>query len=319
MELKTIHSTGGKAVLNRLEMLRIFCTAAEAASFKEAAIRLGISPQAVTRAVRELEELTGELLFHRNTRRNHITEFGEQLAERGRRAVGEMDALFQSNRRPVDEELQGTVRITTPSSLGRTFLTPALATLGLRYPGLRLDVRLSDQIADVVDEQIDIGVRVGFFRDSRFVARRAGQIRFHVAAAPSLVALTGGPKRLQDLDTLPVTGLIDRKSGRPWAWYFKDGQQWAPRDPVFSTGDTDAELAAVLSGLAYGQLATPMVSPYLQSGQLVSVLDHLAPDPWGLYVFRPQRSPVPARIRLVFDHLVQTIAAIPDMGSSGIA
>ena len=71
-------------MLNRLEMLRIFCTAAESRNFKEAATRLGVSPQAVTRAVKELEDHVGELLFHRNTRHNRITEFGEQLAARAR-------------------------------------------------------------------------------------------------------------------------------------------------------------------------------------------------------------------------------------------
>ncbi|GAB3252588.1 LysR family transcriptional regulator [Chitinimonas naiadis] len=300
-------------MLNRLEMLRIYCAAAEAASFKEAAARLGISPQAVTRAVRELEELTGELLFHRNTRRNHITEFGEQLAERSRMAVRDMDALFLQPRKAADTELAGTVRITAPSAIGRSHLMPALAALGVAHPGLRLDLRLSDQVVDVVDEQIDVGVRIGFFRDSRFVARRAGQIRLLVVATPELIARVGRPKRIQDLEHLPVTGLADRKSGRPWHWYFRNEQQWSPREATFMTDDSEAEMGAVLGGLAFGQVATPTLLPYLQNGRLLTVLDEYAPAPWGLYVYRPQRSPVPARTRLVFDHLVETISGIPDM------
>ena len=101
-------------MLNRLEMLRIFCTAAEARNFKEAATRLGVSPQAVTRAVKELEGHVGELLFHRNTRHTRITEFGEQLALRARIGLRTVDGLFLKSGQEQDSGLSGLVRITAP-------------------------------------------------------------------------------------------------------------------------------------------------------------------------------------------------------------
>lgn len=292
-------------MLNRLEMLRIFCTAAESRNFKEAATRLGVSPQAVTRAVKELEDHVGELLFHRNTRHNRITEFGEQLAARARLSLQGVDEIFRRTEDASDSELSGLVRITAPRALGRYALMPVLAELCARHPGLHLDLRFSDQFADVVDEQIDIGIRVGVLRDSRFVARAVSSVSFHIVAAPALLARCGAPKTLQDLAERPTTVAIDPNTGRPWAWFLAGGQQWLPRTPAFATDDTGAEADAVLAGVGFAQLTAYLAAPHLRAGRLVEVLPELAPEPWSLSVYRPQRGPVAARIRLVFDRLVE--------------
>lgn len=292
-------------MLNRLEMLRIFCTAAESRNFKEAATRLGVSPQVVTRAVKELEDHVGELLFHRNTRHNRITEHGEQLAARARLSLQGVDEIFRRTEAARDSELSGLVRITAPRALGRYALMPVLAELCACHPGLHLDLRFSDQFADVVDEQIDIGIRVGVLRDSRFVARAVAQVSFHIVAAPQLLARCGVPATLQDLAERPTTVAIDPNTGRPWAWFLAGGQQWLPRAPAFATDDTGAEADAVLAGVGFGQLTAYLAAPHLRAGRLVEVLPELAPEPWSLSVYRPQRGPVAARIRLVFDRLVE--------------
>ena len=128
-------------------MLRIFCTAAESRNFKEAATRLGVSPQAVTRAVKELEDHVGELLFHRNTRHNRITEFGEQLAVRARHSLQGVDAVFQRAEQARASELAGLVRITAPRALGRHGLMRVLGELCAQHPGLQLDLRSSASAA----------------------------------------------------------------------------------------------------------------------------------------------------------------------------
>jgi DNA-binding transcriptional LysR family regulator len=295
-------------LLNRLEMLRIFCTAAEANSFKEAAIRLGISPQAVTRAVKELEHLVGELLFHRNTRRIHITAFGEQLAMRARETVIRMDGLFARTDRMSDTELDGIVRITAPITVGRRFLFPALSPVARKHPRITLDLRLSDLIADVIDEKIDIGVRVGFLRDSRFVARSTAKVAFFVVGSPELLARAGKPASIEDLSKVPTAALTDRSTGRAWPWPFIKGQQFIPNAPAFATDDSETECDAVLAGLAYGQIAGYLAVPHIRAGRLITVMDAFAPEPWGLFVYRPQRGPVTPRVRLVFDRIVRAFS-----------
>jgi DNA-binding transcriptional LysR family regulator len=297
-------------VLNRLEMLRLFCAAAEANSFKEAANRLGTSPQAITRAVKELEGVVRELLFHRNTRGIRITEFGARFAVHARETLAQVDHLFHRTDQLPDAELAGAVRITAQSTIGRRYLLKALLPLAKQHPGIKLELSLTDLVADVVDEKIDIGVRLGPLRDSLFVARPVAKISFVVVAAPELVAAAGRPATLPDLSSLPTIALMDRNTGRIWPWYFADHQQITPAAPVLVTDDQEAECDAVLAGIGYGQLPAFMALPHIQSGRLVPVLEECQPDPWDLYVYRPQRGPVPARIRLVFDHIVEALSDI---------
>lgn len=295
---------------NHLELLRIFGVAAESPSFREAASRLGMSPQGVTRAVKALENHFGELLFHRSTRQVRITEFGEQLAARVRPALVEMEALFRRPGKGVQSQLAGRVRLTAPRSLSRCCIMPALGKLAAEHPEITLDVRLSDAIVNVVDEQIDVGVRIGFLRDSRFVARQAGRMGFVLVGTPGLIARAGKPARIEQLSELPTTAMLDLNTGRAWPWYFAGGRQFTPASPAFITDDAETEMDAVLAGVAYGQLADYMAKPHIHARRLVPVLQKQAPTPWGIYVYRPQRGPVPARVRLVFDQIRAAIGEL---------
>lgn len=302
-------------MLNRLEMLRIFVAATEASSFKETASKLGISPQAVTRAVQELEQLQGELLFHRNTRSMRITAYGEALASQARASVAQMDSLFQRSDTQQDQTLSGLVRLTAPVGLGRLRLLDVLTDIAADYPQISFDLHLSDQHSAVVDEKIDIGVRFGFMRDNRFIARRVARQRFHVVATPALVKQFGAPQNVEQLHELPLSAFYDASTGRSWPWFFAGGVQYTPTQPRFSVNDSEAECSITLAGLAFSQMPSFLASPLIAAGRLVPVLTALEPEPWDLYVYRPQRGPVPARIRLVYDRLV---AALSDVDSSNL-
>lgn len=293
-------------MLNRLEMLRIFCAAAEARNFKEAAQRLGVSPQAVTRAVQELEAHVGELLFHRNTRQSHITEFGEALAAQARAGIEGVDEIFRAGRASrQQQEVSGLVRIAAPEAVGEWYLVPFLAQLNSRHPGLRFDLRLSNQTTNAIDEQIDIGIRIGFMRDSRYVARSVAEVPFHIVGTPALIERVGVPDSLEALAEMPVTATMDPNTGKPWPWFLAGGEQWQPRAPVVVTNDTRAELMAVLQGLAFGQITAFQAVPHLRKGTLVAVLEDLNPKPWSVSIYRPQRGPVAARVRVTYDWLVK--------------
>lgn len=297
-------------MLNRLEMLRIFVAAAEAHSFKDAAARLGISPQSVTRAVQDLERAHGEVLFHRNTRGIQITAYGSDLANRAKTSVRRLDELFQSPKAVESQELEGVVRLTAPVLLGRVLLMPVIKKLAADHPALRFDMHLSDARVDVVDERIDIGVRFGPLHDNRFVARRAASPAFHVVGSSALVARHGAPTRLEQLHELPTTELRDATAGKAWPWYFAGGTQIIPATPRFSSNDSDAELEAILDGVGFGQIPAYLADRHIAAGRLVPVLQEYMPEPWDIYVYRPQRGPVPARIRLVFDSCLAALAAM---------
>jgi DNA-binding transcriptional LysR family regulator len=105
-----------------------------------------------------------------------------------------------------------------------------------------------------------------------------------------------------------MTALIDANSGRPWPWYFRGGQQFAPTDAVFVTDDPESECDAVVAGLGFGQLPGYLAIPHIRAGRLRPVFEDAAPDPWDLYVYRPQRAPVPPRVRLIYDGLIEMLS-----------
>lgn len=172
-------------------------------------------------------------------------------------------------------------------------------------------MRLSDRISNAVDDKIDVGVRVGFMRDGRFVARKAADMRLTIVAAPRLTKKVGTPDGVDELAGSPVTAAIDIITGRPWSWHFSAGRQWTPVSPAFIADNADMEMGAALAGIAFAQLADYMAAPYIASGKLVRVLQKEEPPAWGLYVYRPQRAPVPARVRVVFDELQTAIGSLP--------
>lgn len=295
---------------NQLEMLRIFIVVADSSNFKEAAMRLGISPQSVTRAIQTLEETFGAALFYRSTRNTVITDFGKAMAIKCDTALQQVNDLFTQTLADQSDEIAGQIKITMPHSLGKRFLLPVLTQFQQQHPAIKLDLRLSDQIDNVVADQMDIGVRVGFFSNNRYVARRVNEVKFHIVASPVLIAKTGLPFETKDLCNMPYTGLIDRNTGRMWPWAFASAPDCYPSDPVFITDEPEAELAAVLAGVGYGQLADFICEKHIRSGELVPVLIEQSPNPWGVYVYRPQRGPVAKRIRVVFDLLVKELSHI---------
>lgn len=157
-----------RIVNNEFELLRIFRVTAESSSFRDAAVRLGTSPQGVTRAIQRLEQHYGEVLFHRSTRQVRITAFGEGLLEQVRPALEQVEELWIVPGADQQASVSGTVRVTAPHSLGTRAVLPALERVAKRHPDIMLDVRLSDRVSNAVDEKIDVGIRVGFMRDSRF-------------------------------------------------------------------------------------------------------------------------------------------------------
>lgn len=294
-------------MLNKVEMLRIFCAAAETSSFKEAAIRLGVSPQAVSRAISALETQLGEVLFFRNTRHSQITPFGISLAQRARLSLHQLDDIFTPAER-ADNGLGGLVRIAAPNALTHSSLPALISTLLAQHPQLQIELRFSDDHSDVVAEQIDIGIRVGVMRDSQLIAKVVAQCHFCMVAAPALIARYGMPQTLEALGELPTIVMLDPKTGRPWPWFLNEGATWHPRQPVIASNDAIYEYQAVLAGSGIGQLASFLAAPHIQAGTLVQVLPDITPTPWNVYVYRANKSPVPARIRLVYDWLAKGLA-----------
>ena len=292
-------------MLSKSELLRVFVVAADSKTFRDAAEKLNMSPQSVSRVIKTLEETYGELLFHRSTRTIKITKFGEQLLSRASHALDVVNDVFLFGQQQNSlDELSGNVTITTPDLIGRDFLYPLLRDFHQKYPKIHIDVRASNSFSHLVDEQIDIGIRVGKIKNNGFIVKKVNEIKIFLVASPDAINKFGTPRDINALKNLPVIESIDCNTGKGWPWMFADDMVFHPENVNFRTDDPEIERLAILDGFGFGQVSDWIVNHDIKNGHLIRLLEDFEPEPWDVYVYRPQKGPVPARVRLLYDSIV---------------
>ncbi|XUA21246.1 LysR family transcriptional regulator [Citrobacter sp. OP27] len=298
-------------MLDKLEALKIFCTAAETLKFRETAVRLGIAPQLVTRGIAELEKQLGEMLFLRNTRQMKLTPFGQQFWPKAEILLAESEALFTGHQSHKLQDMSGSVRITLPPLFENQDIFRRLLRELQNYPHLNIEWLPTDAHLNIIDEQIDIGIRIGAVPDNRFIVKTIRPVGVSIVAAPDLIERSGMPESLRDLQfNYPLSALNNSNSGRVWPWQFADGSSFFPSQPSVIAADIASELTAALAGRTYSQLPDILVRPLIQRGDLVNILPEFNYQPWQLYIFRPHQPLLPARIRLVFDLLTDILKGL---------
>lgn len=289
---------------NRFEALKVFCSLAETLQFKETASRLAVSPPVVSRVIAELEAWLGEPLFQRNTRQVNLTEFGQQFLPQAIQLLEDSERLFTPGKKQQAEAVAGLVRVTVPDLPDEdTFLHTLLERLQ-PYPDLVIDWRKDTARLNVVDQQIDLGAHIGMPADNRFIVRKVGEVREHIVATPALAKRHGQPADWQAMQQhWPLAASIDANTGRPQNWYLNRELQFLPRKPVCVSNEISTQLQIARSGRAAVLLLDWLCRPYLENGELVELLPDLPRTAWPVYVYRPQRTVTPLRVKVVFDTL----------------
>ena len=199
--------------MDRLDELTIFVAIVEAGSLVSAARRLRRSPPAVTRALGALEDRIGLRLFDRTTRRLAPTEAGRELAERARTLLADYEeVLAGASQAPV----RGVLRITAPVQFGRRHVAPIVSAFLNDYPDVRVELSLNDRNLDLIEEGLDLAVRIGALADSSLVARQVGSVRRVVVASPGYLAGRGMPRVPADLAAHDTIFGMARSSAREW-------------------------------------------------------------------------------------------------------
>ena len=186
------------AAMDLVDGMRVFVASVETGSFSGAASRLGLSPKLASKYLAELESRLGTQLLHRTTRRLGLTAAGEKLMARAPDWLNDLEDMTGSLREGR-RGLAGTLRLSAPVSYGERKLMPLLRRLRALHPDLVIDLRLSDRFVDLAAEGIDVAVRIGRLDDSALIARRLGQSRLLLVAAPGFLDRNGRPDRLADL------------------------------------------------------------------------------------------------------------------------
>lgn len=288
--------------MNALSAIEAFVRVAEAGSFRGAAARLGISPSAVSKAVARLEAELGATLLARTTRSVRLTTEGELFLEQARPALDQlyagMDLVAQSREAP-----RGPVRLSLPLVLGDAVVA-GLPRLLARYPGLQLDVTVTDREVRVVEEGFDVVVRIGDLVDSSLIGHRLRASRWLTAASPAYLAKHGTPARPRDLADHACLRFT-RPSGGLTPWRFREGD----RVEIVRVGERlrmdhgPLLVDAAIAGLGIVQAFDFMLADALGSGRLVQVLGaHSAAGPPVHALCPPGRQRTP-RVRAVLDLL----------------
>ncbi len=291
--------------MGALSYIETFSAVVENGSFTAAAQALGISKPVVSKQVSLLEQQLGVQLLHRTTRRLHLTEAGEVFASYARRIMLEAREAEQSVL-PLQSEPQGRLRISVPESLAISLLPALLQNFQQKYPKLELDVHVTGRFIDLVEEGIDIALRVGKLEDSSLIARLIMPCSFHVCGSPDYFAKHGTPTHPEELDDHNCLIYSQVQKSDIWSFRGAKGKEFR----VKVQGNLCAEAGNLLMNAALngsGVFIGPsfMVSDAINNGRLKTVLDEYAHAATGLYAVYPYSKLVSTKVRAFVDYLVE--------------
>ena len=293
--------------MDRLAGIRVFTQVVDSGSFARAADRLGLSTSAASRQVADLEAHLQTRLLNRTTRRVTLTESGRAFYGR---AVELLADLEEAEREASSAAAvpRGTIRLTAAVTLGVRHLAPLIAGFLARHPGVAFDVSLSDRIVDLVEEGLDLGVRVGAARTESLAARKLGETRLLVCASPGYLAAHGTPQVPEDLEGHNCF-TYEYVSPREH-WRFRDpaGRERAVRvkgNLHSNNGELHAEAAA--GGIGIALEPDMILMPYVRDGRLVPLLGEYLSPPLPIYAVYPSRKHLSAKVRVFIDFLVERL------------
>jgi DNA-binding transcriptional LysR family regulator len=293
--------------MDRLDELTTFLAIYEAGSLISASRRLRRSPPAVTRALGALEERIGLRLFERTTRQLAPTEAGRLLVERARALLEDYErALVGASHAPV----RGVLRITAPVQFGRRHVAPIVSALLNDYPDLRIELSLNDRNLDLIEEGIDVAVRIGNLPDSNLIARQVGSVRRVAVASPRYIAARGTPRVPADLAKHDTIFGMARSSAREWRFGRKRRGAVVRLSPRLLVDDVEAQVQAAKAGRGVARMLSYQVAEELAAGTLVCLLREFEPEPLPVQLVTLSRIHMTPKVRVFIDTAVKVLRAV---------
>ena len=286
-----------------LAQLPAILAVARTRNFARAAAELGVGPSAVSHAVRTAEIRLGTPLFSRTTRSVSLTEAGDILVSAAARAFGEIDAAAERIR-TAQGDVSGLLRINAPRIALQLGMTPILAEMARRHPGLTVEVIADDKLTDVVAEGFDAGVRLGEMIAQDMVAvRMTPPCRAIMVASPRYLDERGTPCNIADLNDHNCIGYRLLGSGAVYDWDLKDGDRevQAPVRGTARVSDSDYARTLALAGVGIAYIFDMQVKEDLANGSLVEILPQASITEPGLFLYFPRRAAEASKLRALLD------------------
>lgn len=304
-----------RIVMERSGEMEVFLRVVREGAFSAAARSLDLTPSAVSKLMARLERRLGARLLVRTTRALSLTEEGAAYHRASLRILQELDEADQA---AAGGAIRGRVRVSASIPFGAMFVAPALPAFLARHPDLTVDLSLTDEVVDLMAQKTDVAIRMGTLPDSALVARKLGQSRRMVCAAPGYLARKGLPQAPDDLRHHECLTFNFRRS--PGTWPFRlagqDHDQPVSGNLQVNNGETMRQMT--LAGLGIARLGRFHVAADIAAGALVPVLEEYNPGDLepisAVYIGGGQ---IPRRVRAFIDHMAETLARSPLLAAVG--
>ncbi|HEY7845357.1 MAG TPA: LysR family transcriptional regulator [Bradyrhizobium sp.] len=287
-----------------LDGIEAFLSVAQHRSFRRAADELGVTPSAISQAVRALEARVGAALFIRTTRSVGLTEAGEKFLSRAKPAFEELVAASEVAR-DLGQRPAGLLRLAVPRAVVPILLEPLIASFCQAYPEVEIEIAASEELVDLAAQGFDAGVRFGQFIAADMIAvRLSPPFRFIIVGSPAYLARKKRPARPDDLRQHAC--LRWRRSGGAIALWSLNDQgraiEIAVSGPLIAN-DFPTMLGAALEGVGLAQVPEPIAAAAVKAGKLVHVLEKFAPMAPGMFLYYPGRAQMMPKLRAFIDHV----------------
>lgn len=284
--------------------MQSFVAVAELGGFAQASRLLGMSPPAVTRDIAALEQRFGCKLLHRTTRQVRLTEAGSQYFHDARRILSELSEA-EASVVGAHGDLSGPIAVTAPVTFGRLHVGQHVIEFSRRNPKIVFTTLLLDRVVDLLEEGIDVAVRIAQLPDSTMTAIRVGSVRRVLCASPSFLAEYGEPKSPGDLERMP--GIDFANSQMPWNFIVGGQRKVARPTARLIVNNVDLAIGAAVAGCGMVRLLSYQATGLLAAGKLRTILTKFEPEPVPVHVVHLEGRAAPRRHRAFIEFLVSEL------------
>jgi len=300
-----------------LDGIEAFLSVAEHRNFRRAAAELGVTPSAISQAVRTLERRLGAALFIRTTRSVGLTEVGERFLSRAKPAFEEL-VVASEVARELGQRPAGLLRLSVPRAVVPILLEPLIASFCVAYPEVEVEIAASEELVDLAAGGFDAGIRLGQFIAADMVAvRMTPPFRLVIVGSPAYLARNKRPERTDDLRQHRCVRLR-RSNGMVAPWSLNDAGrsiEIAVSGP-FIANDFPTMLGAAIEGIGLAQVPEPIAAAPLEAGKLVQVLAPFAPTAPGVFLYYPGHRQILPKLRAFVDHVKSRSRALRSGGAA---
>jgi len=292
--------------------MQVFVTVGETGGFAAASRKLDVSPAAVTRAIMALEEQLGARLLLRTTRNVRLTDAGRQYYDDARAILSSIAEANESVS-GVNSQPRGLLTVTAPVLFGRMFVMPCIAAYMGRHPQVDVSAHFVDRVVNLVEEGMDVALRIGHLPDSSLRATRLGQMRRVLCASPGYLAANGVPGHPSDL--LQHTIVSSSAVSPRVEWRFGSGQEAVTvrMKPRLVVTSNDSAVQAAVDGLGITRLFSYQVAARVARGELRLLLEEHEEDPWPVHVVHREGRHGSSKVRAFIDCAVEQLRGDPHL------